>query len=275
MTYDQGTVIIGIDVGGTKIHGAAYGMAAPGSLPVVLCDRRVPTDLSRGFESVLEQVIEMVEAFRVQTSQQGSILSVGVGFPGLVDGKQGLFYGGGNVKVASPVPAKKILEDTLHVPVAIENDAGCFALAEYASMENKPAGTLIGLTVGTGLGSGLIINGSIYHGAMGFGAEIGATRFDELHTYEEVTASKADDATRGTNLGILVADLLRTFNPAVITFGGGIVEKHWDTLENEMVTVAQRLCPGPYWDGLQICASHLEHPATIGAALIGLNHLSP
>lgn len=271
MSFEAQT-IVGIDVGGTKVHGAAYSVGrghpiVANHLPAPLFEGRALTDLSRGFQSVLEQVVDMVESFRIQ---ERGITSVGVGFPGLVDGRRGLFHGGGNVKVASPVPVKKILEDALRLPVRIENDAGCFALAEYASMEKKPAGTLIGLTVGTGLGSGLIMNGCLYHGASGFGAEIGAIRFDEKHTYEQVTASKAKDGTRGKNLGMLVADLIRTFNPAAIVFGGGIIEKHWDVLEKDILSIAKERCPGPYWDSLEIRASRLEHPATIGAALLAL-----
>ena len=151
--------LIGVDVGGTKVAVAALegsGLAEVGSWP---------TD-SDNEEELLEQFVTAIRA-------AGAADAVGIAVPSAVDFATGTARFSVNIPLAG-VPLRDLLRERLGIPVYVDNDANCAALAEaYADDRYLVARHLVMLTVGTGIGGGIVIDGRIYRGASGAAAELG------------------------------------------------------------------------------------------------------
>jgi glucokinase len=153
---------LGIDVGGTKIEIAAVEGARaidPQQIPTPLDSTDALLD---GIETLTERAI----------SQHGEPVAVGVGVPSQIDFATGTVISSVNIPFEG-VPLRDELEQRFHVPVFVDNDANCAALAEAELVEGGPARHLVMLTLGTGVGGGVVIGGSIFRGATGLGAELG------------------------------------------------------------------------------------------------------
>jgi glucokinase len=151
--------LIGVDVGGTKVSVA------------VLEDGRLsdpvlrPTD-QRGSDELVAQLIEAIRA-------AGAADAVGVGVPSVIDFATGMARTSVNIPLQG-VPLRQILSDALGFPAFVDNDATVAALAEAFDDDLRPiAQTLVMITVGTGVGGGIVINGRIFRGATGAAPEIG------------------------------------------------------------------------------------------------------
>ena len=144
--------LIGVDLGGTKIEAGLVDLNGKVVKKIVM-----PTEASKGKAQVIQNIVFCVNKLRKDT-----ILGVGVGIPGPTDFRRGVAMNPPNLPGWKEVPLKKILEEKLHLNVAVENDAKCFALAEYKCGYEKKVQNLVGITVGTGIGSGIIINGKLY-----------------------------------------------------------------------------------------------------------------
>jgi glucokinase len=160
-------VVIGVDVGGTKV--AAARIAGTEVLDPV----EHPTDLS-GPEALLDGI---EQAIREVGAHAGEPDAVGLGMPSQVDHRSGTVVASANIPLEG-VPLRQELGGRLGVPVYIDNDANCAALAEAQFVEGAPAQHLVMLTLGTGVGGGVIIDGKIFRGATGLGAELGHTVID-------------------------------------------------------------------------------------------------
>jgi len=151
--------LIGVDVGGTKVAVAAlHGTALEevGSWP---------TD-SENEDELLEQFVTAIRA-------AGSADAVGIAVPSAVDFATGTARFSVNIPLAG-VPLRDMLRERLGMPVYVDNDATCAALAEaYADDRTLLARHLVMLTVGTGIGGGIVIDGRVYRGASGAAAELG------------------------------------------------------------------------------------------------------
>jgi glucokinase len=155
-------IVVGVDVGGTKVAAARI----DGRECVSAVER--PTEL--GSSEALIQQIE--EAVREVIARVGAPAAVGVGLPSQIDFESGRVVASVNIPLEG-VPLGKELGDRLGVPVYVDNDANCAALAEAYFVEGGPADHLVMLTLGTGVGGGVVIDGTIYRGATGLGAELG------------------------------------------------------------------------------------------------------
>ena len=154
--------VLGIDVGGTKVEIASVtdGRAlAPRQTPTPLEDSVALID---GIEALANQVIE----------QDGPPEAVGVGVPSQIDFATGTVIASVNVPLEG-VRLREELEERFGVPIFVDNDANCAALAEAQLVDNGPAKHLVMLTLGTGVGGGVIIDGKVFRGATGLGAELG------------------------------------------------------------------------------------------------------
>ncbi len=141
------------------------------SAPRVLASGQVPTDTSRGERSVVEQLIGMA---RDASRDLGLIESVGVGVPGLYDPVSGTTRFMPNVPgnwAGVPVAAK--VHGALRVATRVINDARAFTLAEHRLGAGRGASSMLGITLGTGVGGGLILGGSLYQGHDGTAGEFG------------------------------------------------------------------------------------------------------
>jgi glucokinase len=155
--------VIGVDLGGTKV---AVASIRDGGLSGSYLK---PTDCT-GSAQLIAQVVEMVGDVR-----ESDLGAVGIGVPSIVEFETGRVVSSVNVPLAE-VPLRQVLGDRLGVPVFVDNDATVAALAE-AHDENLRlvAHDLVMLTVGTGLGGGLVLGGRIYRGATGGAGELGHT----------------------------------------------------------------------------------------------------
>jgi glucokinase len=151
---------IGVDVGGTKIAAAAVVNGEPGE------DHTVPTDTSSK-DALLDQLVAVISEVRTPDSQ-----AVGIGVPSVVEFKTGRIRYSVNVPLAD-LPLRALLTDRVGLPVFIENDASCAALAEAYDGNRLVASDLVMFTVGTGVGGGLVLGGKLYRGATGGAAEMG------------------------------------------------------------------------------------------------------
>jgi len=155
--------LIGVDLGGTKIEAGLVDLNGKVVKKII-----IPTEAAKGKQRVIDNIVYAVNKLR-----KDIIIGVGVGIPGPTDYRRGIAINPPNLPGWKEVPLKRILEEKLHLNVAVENDAKCFALAEYKCGYEKKVQNLVGVTVGTGIGSGIIINGKLYRGYMDSAGEIG------------------------------------------------------------------------------------------------------
>jgi glucokinase len=153
--------LIGVDVGGTKIAVAALDGAT------LQTPQIEPTD-TRGGEQLVDQLVRAISA-------AGDASAVGVAVPSVVDFETGRVRSSVNVPLHD-IPLREVLRERLGVPVFVDNDATCAALAEaYDDDGRLIARHLVMFTVGTGVGGGIVIHGRVYRGATGAAAELGHT----------------------------------------------------------------------------------------------------
>ncbi len=161
---DEGAVslVIGVDVGGTKVAAAAVENAG------VREALELPTDVSSP-----EAVVAGIEAAVADVSgRAGEPDAIGLGVPSQVEFATGTVLSSVNIPLEG-VPLREALGARLGVPVFVDNDANCAALGEAQLVPDPPAHHLVMLTLGTGVGGGVIIDGSIERGHTGLGAELG------------------------------------------------------------------------------------------------------
>lgn len=164
--------VLGIDLGGTKI---SAGIVKEDQL-----EKMSSTKINAGGseEEVLQHLFDITDEL-----MNDSVTSIGIGVPGLIDLERGVVYDVMNIPSWKEVALQKHMQDRYHLPVYINNDANCFALGEFYFGKGKGYNSVIGLTVGTGLGAGLILNKKLFVGK-NFGAgEFGMIDYLD-HVYE-------------------------------------------------------------------------------------------
>ena len=155
-------LVAGVDVGGTKILAATVRGTEVGET----VER--PTDVSHA-----DAVLEAIETAVREVAERGEPpAAVGLGLPSQIDYVPGRVLGSVNIPVAG-VDLRDDLSARLGVPVYLDNDANCAALAEAELAEGGPVRHLVMLTLGTGVGGGVVVDGRIFRGASGLGAELG------------------------------------------------------------------------------------------------------
>ena len=156
---------VGIDLGGTFIKGGAVRRNGK----IIKFDY-VPTRVSSGVQVVLSDIEALIE--KLIGGLKGRLMGIGIGVPGIVDGKKETVVLAPNLNWSN-VPVTKRLEEKFGCPVTISNDANVAGLGEAKFGSAKKYKTSIFLTLGTGIGSAIIINGKLFEGNASAGAEIG------------------------------------------------------------------------------------------------------
>lgn len=226
---------IGIDLGGTNMR---VGLTDGSTLVNSVIE---PCPSKETEEVVVNQLKRQIAQLMSE-----DVTSIGVGVPSVVDCQQGIVYNVANIPSWKEVHLKEILEKEFGVPVAVNNDANCFALGVWKYGEGKGTRDMVGLTMGTGIGSGIIIDGKLYNGVNTGAGEIGSLPFKDAD-YEFYCSSRffsdlhgdtganfgkraqAGDAEAvavwkefGQNVGELIKAVLFTYAPEAIIIGGGI-----------------------------------------------------
>ena len=160
---------IGVDLGGTKML-----------VGVVDSERKVhheSREASRGMgeEEIVRALIEELEEAR---SARPDVLAAGLGIPATIDHAKGAAINAVNLEITD-VPLREIIEKRIGLPIFVDNDANVAALAEFLYGAGRGATNLVMLTIGTGIGGGLVLNRELYRGTVGAGAELGHIVVDE------------------------------------------------------------------------------------------------
>lgn len=156
------TEFVGVDVGGTKVAAAALVDGRLGE------PRIEPTDTGEA-AALVEQIVAGIEAVRTPGAA-----AVGIGVPSVVEFATGRIRTSVNIPLAD-LPLRALLSDRIGLPVYVENDGSCAALAEAYDEGRLTCPDLVLFAVGTGVGGGMVLNGRLYRGATGAAGELGHT----------------------------------------------------------------------------------------------------
>lgn len=275
---DKRISYIGIDLGGTNMRA---GRVTDGVLSAY---QSMPTP--KQAESSQETIEALVQL--ICSVWDSSVKAIGVGVPSVVDRKRGIVYNVTNIPHWDEVPLKDILEAGFSVPVVVDNDANCFALGERYFGEGRDSDNFVGLTVGTGLGGGIIQRGRLLADANCGSGEFGEIPYKDhvleyycsgtyfmtrwgvtgKAMYERAVRNDPEALAAYRELGMHLAAAVKivvlTIDPQLIVFGGSVSAGHLFFEES----MYEHLEDFPYPNSiknLQIRFSTLENSGIWGA----------
>lgn len=274
------TKIIGIDLGGTHVRA---GVVSEGKLSSI-ASVRIPADGS--VDEVLRVIYQLIDPLI-----DGDIKALGIGVPSVVDVEKGIVYDVQNIPSWKVVELNKLMEERYRLPVLINNDANCFALGEKYFGKGQNVHSLIGLTIGTGLGAGIIINDKLYAGVDCGAGEFGYVNYlDQYYEYYasgqffencyqtngEVVYKKALEGDPlsiiileelGTHIGNAIKMILYTYCPELIILGGSI-SKSYSFFQKRMWERIHTYVYSNTLEHFHLELSELENGGVLGAAAL-------
>ncbi|NOY78008.1 MAG: ROK family protein [Calditrichaeota bacterium] len=240
---------MGVDVGGTKTTAAL--ISETGELIGDIY--KGPTRADRSTQEVEQNIADPIrQALENADIPPEDILGIGMGLPGPLDAKAGLLLTPNNLPSLHNYPVQKRMEQRFGLPVKIDNDANVFALGEAIFGHGRGSNILIGLTLGTGFGCGIVIDQKIFEGATGTAGEIwlspygdsmfeeyisgrGLARMYEKYSGERVIGPEIESRARlgqeaaiqaweefGRHLGIIISHMVNFLDPDAVVIGGSI-----------------------------------------------------
>lgn len=168
--HNQEDIFLGLDIGGTKCS-VVVGDTSFTIKKKIIFETRV----ERGYEAILSEFQEHIDTLLVEFSDY-RLKRIGISCGGPLDSKKGYIYSPPNLPGWDNVPITDIFSKKYGVETAVQNDANACALAEWLMGAGKGTSNMIFLTFGTGMGSGLILNGRLYCGTNDLGGEVGHIR---------------------------------------------------------------------------------------------------
>ncbi len=193
-------LLLGLDIGGTKT-----GLIVGDTRGLVLRQVEIPTPAQEPFEPALDKILAAADALLVECRIEGlgvpEAVSVSVGGP--LDIARGILYAPPHLAAWGEAPLKARLQEAFNLPVFVEHDGNAGALAEYyygAGRSVRDVRNMIFLTMGTGLGAGLILNGQIYHGSSDMAGEVGHVRMAETGPVQYGKAGSWEAFSSGAGL---------------------------------------------------------------------------
>ncbi len=226
---------IGIDIGGTKI--SAINMKTHETIKRAQQD----TDAARPKLDILETLYSTIEEVWTE-----DVKSIGIGVPGILNTEEGKIISINNIKSFNGLELKSSVENKFKVPTYVNNDANCFALSEAFFGAGANYKNVIGITLGTGVGGGVVLDNKVYSGNLGAAGEFGCipyldSNFEgycgsmffvdnfqktgkelfDLAEKGDLEAIKAFE-TLGQHLGQLITQIMFFIAPQVIVIGGSI-----------------------------------------------------
>ena len=271
---------IGIDLGGTNIR---VGAVSDGK---IVRKAQVPTPHTACPDEVVDAIVNLIR----QVAADDAIEGIGIGVPSVVDWEKGIVYNVMNIPSWKEVHIKDILEGTFGVPVAVNNDANCFALGEKMYGAARLYDDVVGITLGTGVGAGLIFGGRLYSGrntaagevcslpylesdyehycSSGFFVDRGTTGRDAATLASEGNADIMPVWQEfGSHVGNLVKAVLLAYDPQAIVFGGSIA-KAFEHFEKPMMQSLETFMYPNMVQRLKIFVSELDDVAIYGASAL-------
>jgi len=250
---------VGLDIGGTKIRGIIFDAK----------NRQVKKEITTKTPKNKKHFINQLEKVVLELKKTKKIKGIGLGLPGIVNYTTGVLVKAPNLPFLNGWNAKKAFRK-FRVPVRVDNDSRCFLLGEYLAGAAKGRKNIIGVTFGTGIGGGIIVDGKIYRGANNGAGEFGHMVMESGKSFEELGAKKAflKYGDRSEVIGIGVANLINSFNPDIIVLGGGGIVSGKVKL-NKIRKTAKKFVKSPPAVNTPIVKGKLGDLAqAIGAALL-------
>lgn len=162
-------IVIGVDLGGTNIKAGAVSPKGK-----VLYRTRLSTSAGGGPEAVADEVSEAVRQCRAGVAEgAGRVVGAGIGSPGAMDAEGELVRFAPNLEGFTDVPLRELVEERIGMPCTLDNDANAAALGEQWVGAGAGASSLVMLTLGTGIGGGIVLGGRVWRGFAGAAGEIG------------------------------------------------------------------------------------------------------
>ncbi|MGD0201359.1 MAG: ROK family protein [Bryobacteraceae bacterium] len=158
---------IGVDLGGTNLRAAAINRTGG-----ILDKVEGTTKLSAGRDAVISDMVASIRKLRASTGA-GQLAGIGVGVPGFIIMEKGIVTASPNLPGFENFAARDAIERLLQTPVLLENDANAAALGEKWMGAGRDVDDLVLLTLGTGIGGGIIYGGKVLHGSLGMAGELG------------------------------------------------------------------------------------------------------
>lgn len=230
--------LIGVDLGGTKI--------AAGKITNGVLAQELSAKINQESEDPMDAVKLMVDLIDQLMDKQ--VKGIGVGVPGLVNRDWGVVYDVLNIPNWKEIPLKALIEEKFDVPVYVDNDANCFAIGEYRYGAFAGNSDFVGITLGTGMGAGIVKNGNLIPDAHCCSGEFGTMSYLD-GIYENYTsgmyfklkygkdgqevAEKAREGEpwaqrafreMGMHLGNAINTIIMAVDPPLIIIGGSVAK---------------------------------------------------
>ncbi|GAB3961578.1 ROK family protein [Spirosoma harenae] len=271
---------IGVDLGGTNVR---VGLVRNG---VILHQKSKVLEQKDSLSATLTQLIELIRPF-----VEPSVSSIGIGVPSVVDIEHGVVYNVANIPSWEEVALRDILEKEFDIPVFVNNDVNCFILGEHQFGMAQGYRSAVGMAIGTGLGSGIIVDNQLYTGSNCGAGEIGLLPYldkniesyaagDFFESIHSTTAREANQAALqadeqalnlwkefGKHFGNAVKVVLYTYDPEVIVLGGSIA-KAYPLFKSAMFESMADFAYPVTLRRLKIFQSENENIALLGAAAL-------
>lgn len=279
--------VIGIDLGATNIRGAVV----YGDKPSAILSRRIKS--AGTVDEVMEDIYNLTDELLINNKVE----AIGIGVPSVVDVDEGIVYDVQYIPSWKEVQLKQLMQARYNIPVYVNNDANCFAVGEYHFGKGKGAASMIGLTIGTGLGAGVIINKKLFAGANCGAGEFGCLPYldnileyycsgsffqnvydlNGLQVFEN--AKKGNEQALkiyrelGTHLGNAIKMVMYTYDPELIVLGGS-VSQAYELYEQAMWEQIKTFIYEKSAQRVKIEVSELENSGILGAAALYYNSIA-
>ena len=273
--------LIGVDLGGTKV--------AVGKITDGILKRQLSAKINQDSEDPMDAVRLMVDL--IGELMENQVKGIGVGVPGLVNRELGIVYDVLNIPNWKEIPLKALLEEKFTIPVYVDNDANCFAMGEYRYGSFPGNKDFVGLTLGTGMGAGIIKNGALIPDAHCCSGEFGTMSYlDGIYenytcgmyfklkygTNGEEVAKKAQAGEAwalkafgemGAHLGNSIKTIIMAVDPPLVIIGGSVAKAR-KFYQDAMWESIQKIPFPSVLENFRVEFSETEHIAIKGAAAL-------
>jgi glucokinase len=276
---------IGVDIGGTSMVAARFSESE-------MFDRaEVPTGADRPAGEIMQSLFQAIR--RVMSEE---VVGIGIGMPGFMDGETGEILLINNIPSFNGFSVKQTVEAEFKLPVFQSNDANCFALGEAWFGAGKGIRNMVGVTLGTGLGGGIIINRKIHTGLAGGAGELGcfsfkggivedtcsaalfATKYKStgVELYEQAKTGDKNALAAFDELGRNIGEMLNTvmyiLAPEAFVIGGSVANG-WEFLEKPIREEIDKFPVEVISKRTKLIRAELENAGLYGAAALCISQM--
>jgi predicted NBD/HSP70 family sugar kinase len=251
-------MVIGIDIGGTKITGIVFDSKKIVDVLTIVTPKTLVE-----FQKNLLKLVDFLSANR-------KISAIGVGMAGVVDMDKKIAKHSPNIKYINNFDFKKLFGKNMKLFVG--NDAKCFTLAESKFGWGKGHDIIVGVILGTGVGSGFIYKGNVYTGGHFGAGEVGMMLYDGKQTFESLfqkARNSHNDRALSQIVGTLLGNLCRVLDPQIVVLGGGVATDKKRNFVYGANKIAAKILSS-YKIKPVIKVSKLKNAGALGAALLAL-----